>query len=392
MKRKIETSFLQVLSLVLFLSGGSAILAQNANKPHIVSEGGLAAIVGDEVITYGELDRKVLQRIAKVVGNRPVSPALIAQARNDFRRVLLEEMVRDSLLLQEAKKEEIEVFPRQIDKEINDRIGRFRKAGQNIRDTDEFYKSLLESEGMTRVQYREKVHKEIMINIILWTKAFRPEFITPGELREFYRVNRESFQKASEYTFRMILILPSDDIQEKLNIIDGALDNRVEFSEVARQTSAIRREAGGFWKMKAEEVEKMADNLKNAIYQMKEGEMRRRIQTPRGWVYLKMIKIARGEVEKFEKVQERIKDLIIRQRRLEDENRFVERLKNKYPMKIFIPEINEKEKELGVPKWIKRFSDPETPPKGEPKKVKDLSEEASKNQPKPKVEEEKKDS
>ncbi len=388
MKRKIETSLLQFLTLVLFLSGGSTLLAQNANKPHIVSEGGLAAIVGDEVITYGELDRKVLQRIAKVVGNRPVSPALIAQARNQFRQILLEEMVRDSLLLQEAEKEEIEVFPRQIDKEINDRISRFRKAGQNIRDADEFYKSLLESEGMTRIQYREKVHKEIMMNILLWTKAFRPEFITPGELREFYRVNRESFQKASSYTFRMILILPSDDIQEKLNIIDKALDGGIEFSEVARQTSAIRSEAGGFWKMKAEEVEKMADNLKKAIYEMKEGEMRRRIRTPRGWVYLKMIKIERGEVEPFEKVQEKIKDLIIRKRRLEDEDRFVKRLKKKYPVKNFLPKITG----VGVPELIKRVSDPETPPKGEPKKVKDLSEEASKNKPKPKVEEEKKDS
>lgn len=360
--------------------------AQGRDLPSAPSEGGLAAIVGDEVITYGDLDREVEQAIAAELGDQPISAADIARWRPLVRKLKLDEMIEKSLMLQEARKDGIEVRPQQIDEQINKEISDLRNEGKNIRDADEFYDSLQESQGITREQYRQKTREQIITNILLWSKAFRPEFITPGELREFYQARRAEFQKASSFKFRMILLPPTDDILERMQFIDQSLgraaptQREAVFAELARRFSAVRADSGGLWERSTEELEdSWPPQVRQALFSMKVGEIRPRIRTQRGFNYLYMVEVEKGEAEPFEKVQEKIKRQILTRRRLEDQKRFVAQLREKYPVKIFLPDPESTSNR--PPPLLERVVEKEKPPVEEPPEVQDVSEEAEKKPP-----------
>lgn len=337
--------FLPVL-LTLWTAG--SILAQGT-PPRADSPGGIAAIVGREVITYGELDRKVDAFIAMRAGDTPINPVVIQQARPRLRRQFIRTLTEQSLLLQEAERLEIRIGKPQIDKRIQDQINELREEGRNIRDEDEFFRLLLENEKITREEYVEELRKEMLVNALLWYKVFQDrEFISPGERREYYRAHPEEFQTPSELAFRMILVPRTEQTQRVLEAIDAGLESGVPFRELADRFSALTSRPGGLWVRKFDELKGWYPPLPDYLRKMKPGDIERRILTSTGWCYLKMERIEQGELRSFEEVQEDIETRLLIERRAEDRRRFVEKLKRRIPIQIFVETEEEETDEVAA--------------------------------------------
>ncbi len=354
--------------------------------PVVGRSGGIAAIVGQEVITYAQLDRRVEQYIAPQIKRRSVSPGVIEGARPHLRRQIIDNMIEQSLLLQEARRLKVQMTEEQLDEEINNRIRRLREQGENIRDSEEFYRLLLENESVTREEYRHEIRNEMMATAVLWYRAWPPrEFIGPRELREFYRANLHEFQTPSELTFRMILVRRGDPVQtvQILDAIDKGIEDGVDFADLAHKFSDSKADQGGLWVKKYDQFEGWLPPLPDHLRQMKVGEIRKRILTQKGWCYLKMERIEVGQARSFEEAQSEIRTFILRRRREQDRRAYVQTLRERSIVQIFLPEPPGTGKTL-----LEKVVEADKPDLPRPPEVKDVSEEAAK--PKPKKSPEKK--
>ncbi|MBI4584898.1 MAG: SurA N-terminal domain-containing protein [Planctomycetes bacterium] len=305
--------------------------------------GAIAAIVIQDVITYGDLDKKVEEYLAEWKQVKKIDPAIAEQARPQLRQRFLDDLIEKSLLSQEAKRQNITVEEPEIDHKINNDIKEAQKEGQPIRNIDQFFEILLETKKITREEYRREIQKYILINKLLWTKVFRPrEFITPGERREYYFNHIEEFQTPAELVFRQIFVEPNrPDVDLVLKAVDQGLDKGVPFEELARKYSDSRAEEGGLWEKRFDEILKWVSPLPDILKRMKPGDIERKIRTASGWHYFKMEQIKAGDTQPFEEAQEEIERKIRIRRNLEDKNEFVEELKKRYPVQRFLQEVAE---------------------------------------------------
>ncbi len=313
-----------------------AVSAQQAAA--IPVPGGIAAIVHEEVITWGELNRRVNDYLRSQP--EPINPAIADIVRDRLRRQFLDYLIRQSLLLQEARRLGITAEEPEIAARINEDIKSLRKQGHDIRDEDEFYTLLMQSRGTTREEHREQTRKSVLIEKLLWTRVFPPrELVSPGERREYYRTHKSEFQSPSELTFRQIFLRRGEDSLEIISVIDRALDRGVPFAELAEKFSESPV-PGGLWIKKVDEIEKWPAPLPEKLKSMKPGEVARAIDTSRGIHYVKMEEIAMGETRPFEdeEVQELIENRIRYARHRERERRFIDGLREVFHVEVLLPD------------------------------------------------------
>ena len=216
-----------------------------------ISVEAIAAIVGDEAITFAQLERRLNRRI-ELIGGDSFDRALVEQERPRLRRDMVKILIEESLLLQEARRLKIDVTDAEIDRELNRRIESHRERGINIADLESLYRLALERDNMTREEVRDQVRRDMTRNKLLWERVWpAPGLIAPGLIKSYYREHREQFQAPADLTFRMIVVESSEESEFQMTAIDVALDEGRPFEEGETQFS----ESPILWGKKVEELE-----------------------------------------------------------------------------------------------------------------------------------------
>jgi parvulin-like peptidyl-prolyl isomerase len=303
--------------------------------------GGIVAIVNQDVITRDELDRRVTVEMEETARRRAIDPVTLERERPRFEHWVIDDLVEQRLLLQDAKKNGVTTEEAEIDGEINRRIEEdFRPNGLNVENAEELYRVLKEKYNYTREEYRTVVKNEIIINRLLRFKYFRNPFVTPGEFREFYRQHPELFETPSELTFRMIAV---DNVEEApiiLDKLDAKLAAKEPFEKIARAFyPGLDPEGTWLWKRNLEALKDWLPPLPTVLAEMRPGEIRRRIRVPSGWRYVEMVEVKPGKKKTFEEAQPKIYEAILREYRMQDKERLVERLKKEAHLQVFLPPL-----------------------------------------------------
>ncbi|OIN99317.1 hypothetical protein COY52_02695 [Candidatus Desantisbacteria bacterium CG_4_10_14_0_8_um_filter_48_22] len=152
----------------------------------------IVAKVNDEVIFKSELDEYVRNARAQM-GDR------ITGSESELARKALDQMIEEKILLQEAKKEDIEATEDDL-----------KTALQNIRDKfpskDEFDREM-KKQGMTLADLQETLKKQVKILRLIEKNVKRKIQVTSGEGREYYRQHKDEIGK------------PLDSAKEEINNI-----------------------------------------------------------------------------------------------------------------------------------------------------------------------------
>ena len=326
---------------------------------------GIAAIVGSEVINYAELDKRVNEYLQYELGTTTVRDPL----RQGLRWQVLERLlVRESLLLQEAKHKEITAADQEIRKVISRKIEELRKRGQDIRNEEDYYRISQETRNRSKEEILEDAKKLVLREKLLWTEVFPTDrFVSPQDKRDFYRKNVDLFQTPSEITFRQIFLPIEEDSLDAIDEINAALDGGVDFVElVKRYSQSANAQFGGLWEdKKLDDLTGWPATLQNRLRTLKPEEIARAIRTSRGIFYIKMESIKLGEVPPFEEVQEKIERLIRELRRREKEDAYLEKLKRRFVVKIFLSPPKEGDPQpSAADAAAKKNKEPAQPPAG----------------------------
>ena len=278
----------------------------------------IVAIVDESVITERELENRIKLVEIDFQNSRRRLPS-----EEVLQRQVLEALINDSLLLQEAKRRGIKITDSQLNQTMQ------RLARQNQMSLSDFRQALL-ADGLDYDKYRETVRHELTITTLSRQYSQRNATISDAEVDDF--IEQSGRDTASfEYLLSHILIaLPDAADPEEITAaqqtaadIMSRLDQGEEFDQLANTYSSgdTALQGGDLgWRKKAQ----IPSLFTNQVLTMEPGGYAGPIRSPSGIhiVHLKQ----RRDLEQVLSQQTRSRHILIRPNELVSEEDARERL------------------------------------------------------------------
>lgn len=150
---------------------------------------GIAAVVNGEIITLGDLDKEIADRMEEAQVPEGYS---MAEIRDRGRRMLLESMINDILVRQEAERLGLEVSRVDIENTI-------RKVREEQGLTVDEFRNQLALKNMTREKYVEMVRNQLLKQRLIGYMVHHRVAVSDKELAEFVRRNSIASSGMGDY-------------------------------------------------------------------------------------------------------------------------------------------------------------------------------------------------
>jgi peptidyl-prolyl cis-trans isomerase SurA len=296
--------------LILLLAAG--LLFNAARSAHSEIVNGIAAKVGEEIITLYELNKEYerAQFSARLLGKKPPD-----------RMEVLDNLIDDMLLKREAARRGLFVSDAELEEVVHS-----VKQQNNL--TDEQFERQLKAEQLTvddlKESYRLEILQNRLINMLSSANANR---ITAGEVEEFYNnaENKDLFTVPAQVELADIY-LPSDPeatMQEALELKNFALSIYEELKAGASfdELAALHSQApnnteggylGSFTRAQLSMFMKQQDI--QTVFAQEEGEVAPPVRLADGYHLFKVISKQEQETLPLDEASERIKSYLLRKK------------------------------------------------------------------------------
>ncbi len=265
----------------------------------------VVAVVNDEPITQSELD--MLMRPMYEQYRKDYQGEKLMRVMTEVHNKLLNQLIEDRLVFQEAKSQGIEIDEAAIDEQIEE----FKKRFKNENEMED----AMRKEGLTLSDMRERLRRQAMIRRLHDTEIRTKVVVSPMEVEDYYEKNPREFSSQGQLRVRSITIKKSGDAQVK-GLTDEAAKSKIEdlrqkilggedFGRLAKQYSEdISAKQGGF----SDWIERgaMIPAIDEVIFKLKAGEVSGVIETEMGYHLFRVEEIKEPYKKNLEEVRDQI--------------------------------------------------------------------------------------
>lgn len=229
----------------------------------------IVAVVNGQMITLFELNAKVATLLERSQGvtYKPDDPRY-----NELRRQVLDVLVGDILLKQEAARFKAEVSDKEVEGELD---GIRRKNGL----TEEQFRQQLAKEGMTRQEFAEQLKMDATKKRVLGIMVHRKIIVTDDEVRAYYEKNRGNLPDPKSLVLRPsggVGFIMTPSMKEAEALREKIVSGQMTFADAARKHSiGPGKDKGG--DLGDVSPKDLAPPLRDALAQIKPGEVTRPI-------------------------------------------------------------------------------------------------------------------
>ncbi len=270
-----------VLFLLAFL--GLAQAAQVVDR--------IVAVVNGEIITFQDLQ----QRARMVTGQTP-DPA----ASGEVMPQILESMIDDIILRQEAQRLKIEVSDSEVENEIRQFKTRRRLS------EDEFERSL-RLQGLTQEQFKEQSRQDIVKHKMLGYMVRRKVVVTQEEIDAYVEKNRSELTTERVVGMQILALVDEDGA----NTLWKALqDGETSFDDaVARHSVGPKADNGVMTDVSWRELD---EPWREALRDLNVGEISKPFLIQEKWVIVKLLDRRDGARQEQTAMDEEVREAIMR--------------------------------------------------------------------------------
>ncbi|MCL2625706.1 MAG: peptidyl-prolyl cis-trans isomerase [Cystobacterineae bacterium] len=270
------------------------------------------AQVNGEVLLLGDMERELAVGVwgeEEEMAKPSLSPEL-----------LLEELIYKTLLLQEAKRQQLFPNEAQVKQHIQVLMAGF---------LEHMAQAQVDTQGF-RMAHLEKITAEQMaIEALLSKEVFERIAITEEELRSFYEDNAELFFAPAEIEASQIVVKTQQEANKLLRLLRAGRS----FEKLARQYSiAPEAENGGKLGRFGKNV--MPSPLDETLFSMRANEVSNAIPSPFGWHLFWVHKKFRPQRIPFNKVRKSIEARLISEYGTQMKADFLKKLKSQAHIEI----------------------------------------------------------
>jgi peptidyl-prolyl cis-trans isomerase SurA len=156
------------LAFIVLLAVSNQLVAQPENR-QVIDE--VIAIVGDEIVTKSSLETQYLQYISQ--GEK---------VTDDLRCVIMEDLLFQKLLLNQAKIDSVEVTDGQVESEMERRLRYFIGQIGSEKALEAYYKKSIDQ---IKAELRESLKEQLLIQT-MQDKITADVSVTPSEVTDFF--------------------------------------------------------------------------------------------------------------------------------------------------------------------------------------------------------------
>ncbi len=296
--------------LVLFFCLAAALcLSSYAAQDEII------AIVNKDVITQKDLDGFInfmrMQLAPDYQGEELEKK--IASLESD----LLERLIEDRLILQEAKKSGIQISS---DK-IKARINQIRRSYPS----DNEFQAALKQQGLSQIDIETKIREQLLMYSIIELKIKSKIVINPNEVTGFYHQNKDALVTPEEREFQAI----TADSEEVARRVFSALQNKEDLAAVVKRygVMASKLTAYGGGQLKKEVAE--------TVFKLRTGEISRPVKINDKYCVFRLDGITPPRQQSLAEARDKIYNILLESKMQQGLNTWIAELKKQAYIKIF---------------------------------------------------------
>jgi peptidyl-prolyl cis-trans isomerase SurA len=314
-----------VLIFLLVFSGAVRLFGQE-----VIEE--IVAVVNDEIITLSQFKAEhddFYQALSAQFKGEEFTKKYAAMKEN-----LLEKMITDLLLLQEAEKMD-GINP---DEQLRLWLENLKKEN-NLNSDAELIRAL-QQQGIDFEEWKKKMRENMMREAVIYSEVRGNVVVDDSETVNYYKLHPEEFTELPEYKLRAIYLSAEGGNEEEVEAKKREINEKISSGEDMGSLAAEYSEGpekdnqGELGSFKKGELEK---DLEQAVEKLKVGEMTPWLKVRAGWFLLKLEEKKESRLKSFEEARRKIEEKFFNeksQKRLEE---FLKDLKEKSLIKILIP-------------------------------------------------------
>ncbi len=314
------------LALALSAALGSTIGAADIIEQILVK-------VNGEIITKSDLEQRqiaALRQRPEVQGLRG-DDAQLAKLLSEVTPLVIVDAVDELLLLQRGK----ELGYAMGDDQFKSIIENIRK--ENKIESDEQFQEALKSEGMTMLDLRRQLEKQMLVSRVQQAEVMGKISVGDEEIKAYYESHQAEFASTPQVTLREILIgVPVNPdgvnvgLDEEARTKAGEVHKRLlagePFPRMAADASDASSKANGGLLGEIPWAD-ISPELQQELQSLKVGEFTGVLRTPRGYQILKVEGRIDGTVKPLADTREAVSEKVFETKRQAEFGRYLDRLR-----------------------------------------------------------------
>lgn len=265
----------------------------------------IVVVVNDASITKSEISeamKPVAERLKKSYSGEELDEKL-----KEAHQVIIERLIEDRLILQEAKKQNITA----ADIEIEEKMGQIKSKFPN----KEAFENALEQQGLNLWELKKNHKEQIIIKKMVRQYVRQKVKITPLQIAQYYQQHINDFKMPQAVDISQILIKykPEEGPEraEKTAMqVRELLSVGADFKSVAEKYSeGPNAKTGGNLGFVERGI--MTKEIDDVILNMQEGEISKPINTNSGFVIIKVNAIRNEKTRPLEEAKTEIEELLL---------------------------------------------------------------------------------
>jgi len=313
----------KIIGVFLVFIAASGLLGQDIVEA-------IVAVVNDDIITLSQYKQEYVSRV-RVLKAQLQGEELIQQ-QDILKENLLESLITDLLLLQEARKLGLDVR-----EQVRMTLENIKR--ENNLTSDEQLQRALTQQGMVYEDFVKQIEQNMLKQNIIFSEVGRKIAIDDSEIVSFYKVHQEDFIEPIEYTLKMIYIAQegksSEEIESKKTQIDQKLEANEDFGQVAAEFSEgpEKDSQGDLGSFKEGELQK---DLEQSVEGLETGNLTPWLNMQEAWYRLKLVEKKDRRLKDFQEVRKEIEGIIFEERQQEELEKYMLDIRNKSYIKVLI--------------------------------------------------------
>ncbi|MFL5306801.1 MAG: peptidylprolyl isomerase [Polyangia bacterium] len=289
-----------------------ALAAAPAARARVVER--VAAVVGDSIVLASEVEERVAPLL--VDANQIRDPDKRAARSSALRREVLDRLIDDELIVQQAAELKLSISNEQVDASIEE-----IKKQNNLNDDQ--LREALRGQGMTMAAYRADLKRQLLrfrvLNIAVGSKVN----ISDDEVRAYYERHMKDGTNVQVKASHVFIAIPEGAdaqlVAEKQAQAQKILERAnagEDFAKLARESSddaATRAEGGDLGYFGKDMLPKPIEEI---VFAMKVGDIRGPIRADRGFHVIKLVDRKLKDPKPFDEVKDDIR-MQLRQKDME---------------------------------------------------------------------------
>lgn len=317
-----------LLSLTLTLGLMGALQQSVSAAPPSPPAQQVAAQVNGKTITYQELNNEFLARTKAHFDRVQDNPQAL-----QVRKQILEEMITEELLAQQAERQKMLVAPELVDDQLKSIRARF--------PSEEAFTQALSSSGLTPERLKANIKKGLLRQQLITKEVIEKVPVSPKEAETFFNEHKDDYVQEEEVHARHILIVvapdasPEDDqkAKDRAKPVLARAKRGEDFAKLATEysegpTKARAGDLGYFGRGK------MLKPFEEAAFKLKVGEISDPVRTQFGYHIIKVEGRREAKRLSFTEAKDQVREDLTREKTLARYQEYLKGLRQKAKITI----------------------------------------------------------